>query len=89
MEEEKPYTSATKKDHGVYTPNIPHIQKDVEFVMKHLNDPNFDISRLPSTISATEKEITDNRYVGEDGGGTIDFDEWVALNLSLLSNLHF
>jgi len=42
--------------------------------MEHLNDQNFDRSRLGSYISVVEEEST-RRYVGEDGNGVIDFNE--------------
>jgi hypothetical protein len=80
MEAAKPCTSSTKQVHDVrmrdgQTRNIPDIQlKDVEFVMEHLNDPNFDLSRLPSSIPIVEEELT-NRYVGEHG----NFYEWALL----------
>jgi hypothetical protein len=74
MEEAKSSTSSTQQVCDLQTRNTSDAQKDIEFVMKHLNDPNFDLSRLPSSISAVEDEWT-RRYVGEDRNGAIDFDE--------------
>jgi len=76
MDEVQPYTSETKQVHDVHMRNISDVQRDVEFIMEHLNDPNFDLSRLPSSISVLEEEPTE-RYVGDDGGGSIDFDKSV------------
>lgn len=69
IEEEKPCTS-----HDVHTCNIPDIQKDAEFIMEHLNDLNFDLSQLPSSIFVVEEEMT-KRYVDQDCHGAIDLDE--------------
>jgi len=75
MEEAKPNTSSTEQVHDLHVRNIPDVlvQKDLEFVMEHLNDPNFDLSWLPSSISVIEDELT-RSYVGEDSNGAIDFD---------------
>jgi len=54
--------------------NIPDVQKDVEFAMKHLNDPNFDICRVPSFIYVAEEESTKRYPAGENYSGAIDFD---------------
>ena len=74
MEEAEHYTSATKQ---VHTCNIPDIQKDVEFVVEHLNDPNFDLSQVPS--SAIEEEST-KRYGNEDEVDAVAFDESVLFH---------
>ena len=76
--EAKPCTSLTKQVNNVHTRNIPDIQKDAEFIMEHLNDPNFDLSQLPSSIPVVEGETT-KRYVGEDGNGAISINEWALL----------
>jgi hypothetical protein len=74
MEEAKPNTSSTQQVHDLHARNTLDVQKDVEFIMEHLNDPNFDLSRVPSSISVVEEEST-RRYFGEDNNGAIDFDE--------------
>jgi len=71
MEEAGLYTTETKQIH------IPNVQKDVEFIMEHLNDPNFDLSRLPSPFSVSVLEEESTSYVGEEDSGTVDFDESV------------
>jgi len=76
MEEAMPYTSATKQVNNFHTRNMPHIQKDAKFVMEHLNDPNFDLTQLPSSVVKGEST---NRYVGNDGSGTTHVDKSVGL----------
>jgi hypothetical protein len=77
-----PDTSATKQFNNSHAGNMPDFQKDVEFVMVHLNDPNFDLTQLPSC--ALEDKST-NRYVGDDDIGAMNVDESVALYPSLLT----
>ena len=60
---------------------MPNIQKDAEFVMEHLNDPNFDLTQLPSSVVEGE---SNNRYVGNDGSGAINVDKSVVFYPSLL-----
>ncbi|KIM38250.1 hypothetical protein M413DRAFT_30368 [Hebeloma cylindrosporum] len=74
MEEEKPWASSTDPIHTVNTGNIPNVRKHAEFIMEHLNDPNFDISQFPSSNSVVGEEPT-QRFVGEDGNGAIAFDD--------------
>ena len=73
MQEAELCTSSTKQVHNVHTRNIPDVQEDVEFIMEHLNDPNFDLTQLPSSIPVIEE--TTERYVGEDSNGAMGFDE--------------
>jgi len=58
-------TSATKEVHHHHMPKIPDVQKDVDFIMEHFNDPNFDLSYPPSFASPIEEESTKN-YIGEE-----------------------
>lgn len=76
--EAKPCTSSTKQVNNVHTCNIPDIQKDAEFIMEPLNDPNFDLSQLLLSIPVVEGETT-KRYVGKDGNGAISINEWALL----------
>lgn len=62
MEEARPYTP----DQVLRERNVPDVPEDVDFVMEHLNDPNFNLSRPPSFISVVEKQST-KKYDGEDG----------------------
>ena len=64
-------TSATKEAHDRHMPKIPEVEKDVDFIMEHLNDPNFDLSYPPSFASPIEEEPT-KKYIGEE---VIDFYE--------------
>ena len=84
MEEAIPYTSATKEVNNFHTRNMPDIQKDVEFVMEHLNDPNFDLTQLPSSVIEGE---SNNRHTGDDGSGAINVDESVVFCPSLLIHI--
>jgi len=81
MEEGKPYTSVTNNRH---TCNMPVIQKDAEFVLEHLNDPNFDLTQLPSSVLEGESS---NRYVGDDGSGAINVDKSVIFYPFLLIHI--
>ena len=63
-----------QKAHDIHTCNIPDVQKDAEFIIENLNDPNFDLSQLPSSISIIEEEMT-KRYVDQDCHGAINLDE--------------
>jgi len=47
MEKAIPSDSSTKQTHDTHTRNIP-VQKNVDFIMEHLNDPNFDLVHPPS-----------------------------------------
>jgi hypothetical protein len=80
MEEEIPNTSSPQQVHDLHARSMPGIQKDVDFIMEHLNDPNFDLSRLPSSISVVG-ELTKN-YAGGNGNLEVDLDGSVLLYLS-------
>jgi hypothetical protein len=54
--------------------SISGIQKNAEFIMEHLNDPNFDLTCPPSFIPVVEEEST-RRYIGEDGNSAINPEE--------------
>jgi len=82
MEEARSSISSTQQVYALYAHNIPDDQKNVDFVMKHLNDPNFDLSRLPSPISVIEEQLT-KRNFGEDSNDSMYFDEWALLYSSL------
>jgi len=62
MEEARPYSP----EQALRARNVPDVPEDVDFVMDHLNDPNFNLSRPPSFISVVEKRST-KKYSGEDG----------------------
>ena len=73
MEQAIPTASLTKQIHDPHACNIPDVQKNIDFIMEHLNDPNFDISHAPSSTPATEEEVA--RRYGQHGGEAIYFDE--------------
>ena len=83
MEEARLNISATKQVHNVHTRNMPDVQKDVEFVMEHLNDPNFDLTQLPSSVI----EESTKGYVSKDHSGAINVDESVIFYPSLLIHI--
>lgn len=67
---------------------VPDVPEDVDFVMQHLNDPNYDLtqSRPPSfsTIEKKEKDIDAESQFDSDHDSTVrsvsiaaDFDEYV------------
>jgi hypothetical protein len=43
--------------------------------MEHLNDPNFDLSQLPSSISVVDEPV--RKYIGKNGNAEADFDRSV------------
>ena len=45
--------------------SIPDVQKNADFIMEHLNDPNFDLEHPPSFPAAIEHQT--RRHVREDG----------------------
>ena len=83
MEEARFNISATKQVHNVHTCNMPDLQKDVKFVMEHLNDPNFNLTQLPSSVV----EESTKRYVGKDRSGAINVDESIIFCPSLLIHI--
>jgi hypothetical protein len=80
MEEEKHNTSSpqqvydTQQVFDLHAHSISGVQKNVEFIMEHLNDPNFNLTCPPSFIPGVEEEST-RRYISEDGNGTINPEE--------------
>lgn len=94
MEEFKAYLSSSD---NVQTPDtlrarrLPDVPEDVDFVMEHLNDPNYDLKKPPSMHSNTydlnqgkfhsseiDSESQDDYSIGraESRNSTaIDFDE--------------
>lgn len=84
MEEAIPGASSTKQIHNSHVHNIPGVQKNVDFIMEHLNDPNFDLSHPPS-FTSIEEEPT--RRYGQDDNDAIYFDKSNLFNLPLLYHL--
>ena len=79
MEEPRPYTSATAPDDfrldDLRARNIPDVPEDVDFVMDHLNDPNFSLSRPPSFISVVEKRSS-KKYENADVESHFESDRY-------------
>ena len=63
MDEVMPCNSVTTKVHDRYMHKISAIQEDVDFIRKHLNNPNFDLSHPPSYAFVNGMESTE-RYAG-------------------------
>jgi len=92
-QDEKPFSSSSEHVHIPSTlrvRNVPDVPEDVDFIMEHLNDPNFDLkSRPPSFTSVdgrkyksdgeAESQLGSDRYSTsrpESRNSTaIDFDE--------------
>ena len=70
MEEARPYSP----EHALRARNVPDVPEDVDFVMEHLNDPNFNLSRPPSFISVVDNKST-KKYDGE-AESQIDYDRY-------------
>jgi hypothetical protein len=91
--DEKPFSYSTEQVNVPSTlrqRNVPDVPEDVDFIMEHLNDPNFDLkSRPPSFTSVDKKKYRDDAeaesQLGSDRYSTsraesristaIDFDE--------------
>jgi len=67
--------------HDPHKHNISDVQNNVNFIMEHLNDPNFDLSHPPLLPSAIEEEQT-MKY-GQDGNEANYFEKSDLLNLPL------
>lgn len=69
MEETKPYTSSTEQiDLPSLRPrNVPDVPEDVDFLMEHLNDPNFDYNKnRPSSIASSADMSKKKRFSQND-----------------------
>ena len=73
MEKAMCSTSLTKQTDEPHVRNIPGVQKNVDFIMEHLNDPNLDLSHPPFYSSPIKEEPT-TRY-GQNGNVGIYFDK--------------
>lgn len=81
MEEAIPNASLTKQIHDSHACNISDVQKNFDFIMEHLNDPNFDISHAPFSTSATEEGVA--RRYGQHGS---EIDESDLFYPSIISH---
>lgn len=70
MEEARPYSP----EQALRARNVPDVPEDVDFVMDHLNDPNFNLSRPPSFISVIDNKST-KKYDGE-AESQIEYDRY-------------
>lgn len=69
MEETKPYTSSTEQiDLPSLRPrNVPDVPEDVDFLMEHLNDPNFDYNKnRPPSIDSSADMSKKKRFSQND-----------------------
>ena len=68
--------------HNLRARGVPDVPEDVDFLMEHLNDPNFDYhAELHSPTSSSDASSTDvselelkKRPMSEYSGGASDFD---------------
>jgi hypothetical protein len=80
MEEAIPSDSSAKQIHDTHTRSIPDVQENADFIMEHLNDPNFDLVHPPSFPAAIEEHQT-RRDVRKDGNVENNFES-ALFNLS-------
>lgn len=77
MEQARPYASSTEQIDlsNLRTRSVPDVPEDVDFMMEHLNDPNYDLhkSRPPSfeSIEKGQKKAYDT-----DGESHYDSDRY-------------
>jgi hypothetical protein len=76
MEEFKAY--ATSSDHFP-TPDafrarqLPDVPEDVDFLMEHLNDPNYDLKKPPS-VHSHSYDLKERKYHTSDIDGESQYD---------------
>jgi len=70
------YTASTERAHDLRVCNNPNILEDVNFIMEHLNDPNFNLEpRFESDLSSISRVVSRE---------SIDLEESVVLYLPSL-----
>lgn len=78
--ETKPYNSATNVValQNLRARGVPDVPEDVDFLMEHLNDPNFDYYAAPSSPTSSTTEVHELEHkkitMSEYSGGASDFD---------------
>jgi hypothetical protein len=102
MDETKPHPcekkailpSSTHERRG-HVSNVPSEARDIDFLMEHLNDPNYDLERNKKVHpSYFASDIDTGPHTGSDGHLTlraepknstaIDFDEYAFLFINLV-----
>ena len=80
MEQARAYTSSTEQ---IDLPNmrnrsVPDVPEDVDFMMEHLNDPNYDLrkTRPPSFESVENGEKGEKKLYDTDGESHYDSDRY-------------
>lgn len=78
--ETRPYNSATNivALQNLRARGVPDVPEDVDFLMEHLNDPNFDYYAAPASPTSSTTEVHELEHkkiaMSEYSGGASDFD---------------
>ncbi len=56
--------------------NVPDVPEDVDFLMDHLNDPNYDLKKGPPSISGSEGGEKKKRGSYSDTDSQFDSDRY-------------
>jgi len=83
LEEARPYPTphyASSVEHislrNLQARHVPDVPEDVDFLMEHLNDPNYDLnqSRPPSFLSVVDKKSKKDAYAASETDAESHFD---------------
>ncbi|KAJ3513061.1 hypothetical protein NLJ89_g3166 [Agrocybe chaxingu] len=76
MDEARPYTSSTEHVHlsNIRARNVPDVPEDVDFMMEHLNDPNYDLRARPPSFTSVEKKSKKGTYTHSDVDAESQFE---------------
>lgn len=77
--EDAPHYSASVEHNDVHDlrrRHVPDVPEDVDFLMEHLNDPNFDLTKRPPSSVPAEKEKRTKKdiYESSDVDAESQFD---------------
>lgn len=84
MEEFNAYRSSPGPDHTNQTPDtfrarqLPDVPEDVDFLMEHLNDPNFDLKKPRRSVHSPTYDFKEKKYSSSeiDGDSQFDYDRY-------------
>jgi hypothetical protein len=75
--EEAPYSSATAVGSGgpnfLRPRNVPDVPEDVDFLMEHLNDPNYDLRRASFSSASTHSFEMDSKNPHDRKRHSLDY----------------
>jgi hypothetical protein len=77
FEEASPYASSLQNIQmgDLHARRVPDVPEDVNFLMEHLNDPNFDLTRSrPPSFSTQETRSKKDIYASSDFDNESQFD---------------